>query len=260
MSAGIVTDFSSLKKDIVSGLDIMIVRELTSGSYFGEPRGIFDLPNGEREGINTQRYTTSEIRRVARSAFELARKRNNKVCSMEKANVMESGVLWREEVTWVHENEYPDVELSHMYADNGAMQLVRAPKQFDVIVTDNLFGDILSDCAAMLTGSLGMLPSASLGLPMENDRPKAMYEPVHGSAPDIAGEGKANPIACILSFAMALRYSFNDGAEADRLEQAVEKVLADGERTPDLLGPEGGTPISTKAMGDAILAALDASL
>lgn len=255
-----LADFSSLKKNVVAGLDIMIVRELTSGSYFGEPRGIFDLPNGEREGINTQRYTTSEIRRVARSAFELARKRNNKVCSMEKANVMESGVLWREEVTWVHENEYPDVELSHMYADNGAMQLVRWPKQFDVIVTDNLFGDILSDCAAMLTGSLGMLPSASLGLPMENGRPKAMYEPVHGSAPDIAGEAKANPIACILSFAMALRYSFNDGDEAERLEKAVEKVLADGARTADLLGPEGGSPISTSEMGDAILAALDASL
>ena len=173
---------------------------------------------------------------------------------------MESGVLWREEVTWVHENEYPDVELSHMYADAGAMQLVRWPKQFDVIVTDNLFGDLLSDTAAMLTGSLGMLPSASLGVPMENDRPKALYEPVHGSAPDIAGEGKANPIACILSFAMALRYSFNDGAEAERLETAVEKVLADGARTPDLLGPEDGTPITTKAMGDAILAALDASL
>jgi len=255
-----LADFSSLKTEVVSGLDIMIVRELTSGSYFGEPRGIFDLPNGEREGVNTQRYTTSEIRRVARSAFELARKRSNKVCSMEKANVMESGVLWREEVTWVHENEYPDVELSHMYADNGAMQLVRWPKQFDVIVTDNLFGDILSDCAAMLTGSLGMLPSASLGLPMENGRPKAMYEPVHGSAPDISGQGKANPIACILSFAMALRYSFNDGAEAERLEMAVEKVLADGARTPDLLGAEGGTPISTIEMGDAILAALDASL
>lgn len=255
-----LSDFSSLKPEVVSGLDIVIVRELTSGSYFGEPRGIFDLPNGEREGINTQRYTTSEIRRVARSAFELARKRNNKLCSMEKANVMESGVLWREEVTWVHENEYPDVELSHMYADNGAMQLVRWPKQFDVIVTDNLFGDILSDCAAMLTGSLGMLPSASLGLPMENGRPKAMYEPVHGSAPDITGQGKANPIACILSFAMALRYSFNDGAEAERLEAAVEKVLADGARTPDLLGKEGGSPISTIEMGDAILAALDASL
>ena len=255
-----LADFSSLKKDIVAGLDIMIVRELTSGSYFGEPRGIFDLPDGQREGINTQRYTTNEIRRVARSAFELARKRSNKLCSMEKANVMESGILWREEVTWVHENEYPDVELTHMYADAGAMQLVRWPKQFDVIVTDNLFGDLLSDCAAMLTGSLGMLPSASLGVPMANGRPKALYEPVHGSAPDIAGQGKANPIACILSFAMALRYSFNEGAEAERLEKAIEKVLADGARTPDLLGPEGGKPISTAEMGDAILAALDASL
>jgi len=255
-----LADFSSLKKDIVAGLDIMIVRELTSGSYFGEPRGIFDLEDGQRVGINTQRYTTEEIRRVARSAFELARKRNNKLCSMEKANVMESGILWREEVTWVHQNEYPDVELSHMYADAGAMQLVRWPKQFDVIVTDNLFGDLLSDCAAMLTGSLGMLPSASLGVPMANGRPKALYEPVHGSAPDIAGQGKANPIACILSFAMALRYSFSEGAEAERLEQAIEKVLADGARTPDLLGPEGGKPISTAEMGDAILAALDASL
>ncbi len=255
-----LADFSSLKKDIVAGLDIMIVRELTSGSYFGEPRGIFDLENGEREGINTQRYTTSEIRRVARSAFELARKRDNRVMSVEKANVMESGILWREEVTWVHENEYPDVQLDHMYADNCAMQLVRAPKQFDVIVTDNLFGDILSDCAAMLTGSLGMLPSASLGLPMENGRPKAMYEPVHGSAPDIAGQGKANPIASILSFAMALRYSFDQGDEATRLESAIEKVLSDGLRTGDLLGPEGGSPVSTSEMGDAIVAALDASL
>ncbi len=255
-----LADFSSLKKDIVAGLDIMIVRELTSGSYFGEPRGIFDLENGEREGINTQRYTTSEIRRVARSAFELARKRDNRVMSVEKANVMESGILWREEVTWVHENEYPDVQLDHMYADNCAMQLVRAPKQFDVIVTDNLFGDILSDCAAMLTGSLGMLPSASLGLPMENGRPKAMYEPVHGSAPDIAGQGKANPIASILSFAMALRYSFDQGDEAARLENAVEKVLADGLRTGDLLGAEGGSPVSTSEMGDAIVAALDAGV
>ncbi|MBL4805748.1 MAG: 3-isopropylmalate dehydrogenase [Rhodobacteraceae bacterium] len=255
-----LADFSSLKKNVVSGLDIMIVRELTSGSYFGEPRGIFDLPDGQREGINTQRYTTNEIRRVARAAFELAKKRGNKLCSMEKANVMESGILWREEVTWVHENEYPEVELSHMYADNGAMQLVRWPKQFDVIVTDNLFGDILSDCAAMLTGSLGMLPSASLGVLMENGRPKAMYEPVHGSAPDITGQGKANPIACILSFAMALRYSFDQGAEAERLENAIETVLADGARTADLLGPEDGSPISTGEMGDAIIAALGASL
>ncbi len=254
-----LADFSSLKKDIVAGLDIVIVRELTSGVYFGEPRGIIEEGN-ERVGINTQRYTESEIARVARSAFELARRRGNKVCSMEKANVMESGILWRDVVNEIHQAEYSDVELSHMYADNGAMQLVRAPKQFDVILTDNLFGDILSDCAAMLTGSLGMLPSASLGAPMANGRPKAMYEPVHGSAPDITGQGKANPIACILSFAMALRYSFDQGAEADRLEGAVEKVLADGVRTADLLGEEGVTPVSTTEMGDAILAALDASL
>jgi 3-isopropylmalate dehydrogenase len=253
-----LADFSSLKRDIVSGLDIMIVRELTSGSYFGEPRGIFE-EDGQRVGINTQRYTEAEIDRVARSAFELAMRRNKRVCSMEKANVMESGILWREVVTKVHA-EYPEVELSHMYADNGAMQLVRAPKQFDVILTDNLFGDILSDCAAMLTGSLGMLPSASLGAIGENGRPKALYEPVHGSAPDITGQSKANPIACILSFAMALRYSFNQGIEAARLEAAVEKVLADGARTGDLMGPDGGTPISTSQMGDVILAAMDASL
>jgi len=254
-----LADFSSLKKDVVAGLDIVIVRELTSGVYFGEPRGIF-VEGNERVGINTQRYTESEIARVARSAFELARKRANKVCSMEKANVMESGILWRDVVQEIHDKEYPDVQLSHMYADNGAMQLVRWPKQFDVIVTDNLFGDVLSDCAAMLTGSLGMLPSASLGAPMENGRPKALYEPVHGSAPDIAGTGKANPIACILSFAMALRYSFDMGEDAARVEKAVEKVLADGLRTADLMGPEGGTPVSTTQMGDAIIAALDASL
>jgi len=255
-----LADFSSLKKEVVAGLDIMIVRELTSGIYFGEPRGIFPDNEGGRVGVNTQRYTTNEIRRVARSAFELARRRSNKVCSMEKANVMESGILWREEVQWVHDNEYPDVALSHMYADNGAMQLVRWPKQFDVIVTDNLFGDVLSDCAAMLTGSLGMLPSASLGAIGPNGRPKALYEPVHGSAPDIAGQGKANPIASILSFAMALRYSFDMGDDATRVEKAVEKVLGDGLRTADLMGKEGGTPISTSEMGTAILAALDASL
>jgi len=254
-----LADFSSLKKDIVAGLDIMIVRELTSGVYFGEPRGIH-VENNERVGVNTQRYTESEIARAARAAFDLARKRGNKVCSMEKANVMESGILWRDVVNEIHQAEYSDVELSHMYADNGAMQLVRAPKQFDVILTDNLFGDILSDCAAMLTGSLGMLPSASLGAPMANGRPKAMYEPVHGSAPDISGQGKANPIACILSFAMALRYSFDQGAEATRLESAIEKVLADGARTGDLMGPDGGTPMSTTQMGDVILSALDASL
>ncbi|MEL6476580.1 MAG: 3-isopropylmalate dehydrogenase [Pseudomonadota bacterium] len=253
-----LAEYSSLKRDVVAGLDIMIVRELTSGMYFGEPRGIQDMNDGTRVGINTHRYTTEEIRRVARSAFALAQKRGNRVCSMEKANVMEAGILWREEVEHIHATEFPDVELSHMYADNGAMQLVRAPKQFDVIVTDNLFGDILSDCAAMLTGSLGMLPSASLGAPMENGRPKALYEPVHGSAPDIAGQGKANPIACILSFAMALRYSFDLGAEADLLEGAVEDVLAQGIRTADLGGDAGTTTVSTSGMGDAILAAMEA--
>jgi 3-isopropylmalate dehydrogenase len=254
-----LADFSSLKREVVAGLDIVIVRELTSGVYFGEPRGIFTEGN-QRVGINTQRYTEAEIARVARAAFELARKRARKVCSMEKANVMESGVLWREVVSEIGKAEYPDIALSHMYADAGAMQLTRWPKQFDVIVTDNLFGDLLSDIAAMLTGSLGMLPSASLGAPMANGRPKALYEPVHGSAPDIAGQGKANPIASILSFAMALRYSFDQGAEADRLEKAVETVLAQGVRTADLMGPEGGTPVSTAAMGDYILKALDASL
>lgn len=254
-----LADFSSLKRAIVAGLDIVIVRELTGGVYFGEPRGIFREGN-ERVGINTQRYTESEIARVARAAFELARRRAGRVTSMEKANVMESGVLWREVVQKVRDDDYPDVQLSHMYADNGAMQLVRNPRQFDVIVTDNLFGDILSDAAAMLTGSLGMLPSASLGAPMASGRPRALYEPVHGSAPDIAGQGKANPIACILSFAMALRYSFDAGDEARRLERAVETVLASGLRTADLLGPAGGTPVGTRAMGEAVVAALEASL
>ena len=251
-----LAEYSSLKKDIVAGLDIMIVRELTSGMYFGEPRGIHTEGN-ERVGINTHRYTTSEIRRVGKSAFELAMKRGKRVCSMEKANVMEAGILWREEVEVVAK-EYPEVQLSHMYADNGAMQLVRNPKQFDVIVTDNLFGDILSDCAAMLTGSLGMLPSASLGAPMDNGRPKALYEPVHGSAPDIAGEGKANPCACLLSFAMALRYSFDLGAEADMLEAAVNDVLDQGIRTADLAQADGASPVSTAEMGDAVIAAMAA--
>ncbi|MEM8849019.1 MAG: 3-isopropylmalate dehydrogenase [Pseudomonadota bacterium] len=251
-----LADFSSLKPELVAGLDMMIVRELTSGVYFGEPRGVSKEGN-ERVGINTHRYTESEIARVARSAFELAKRRGNRVCSMEKSNVMEAGILWRDVVQEVHDAEYPEVELTHMLADAGAMQIVRAPKQFDVIVTDNLFGDMLSDAAAMLTGSLGMLPSASLGQPMENGKPKALYEPVHGSAPDIAGQGKANPIACILSFAMALRYSFDEGANADLLEGAVQQVLADGVRTGDLMGPEGGRPVSTSGMGDAILAALD---
>ncbi|MEL6235727.1 MAG: 3-isopropylmalate dehydrogenase [Pseudomonadota bacterium] len=251
-----LADFSSLKPDIVAGLDILIIRELTSGVYFGEPRGIIKEGN-ERVGINTHRYTETEIARVARSAFELARRRANKVCSMEKRNVMEAGILWHDVVEEVHKAEYPDVELTHMLADAGGMQLVRWPKQFDVILTDNLFGDMLSDAAAMLTGSLGMLPSASLGAPMAGGRPKALYEPVHGSAPDIAGQGKANPIACILSFAMALRYSFDAGGEADRLERAVQQVLEGGARTGDLMGPEGGTPVSTAQMGDAVLAALD---
>ena len=252
-----LAEFSSLKREVVSGLDMLIVRELTSGIYFGEPRGIETQPDGSRVGINTQRYTTEEIRRVARSAFELARKRAGRVCSMDKANVMEAGVLWREEVARLHREEYPDVELSHMYADAGAMQLVRWPKQFDVIVTDNLFGDLLSDCAAMLTGSLGMLPSASLGAPAANGRPKALYEPVHGSAPDIAGEGKANPIACILSFGMALRYSFDLGAQADLLEGAVEDTLAGGYRTPDLGKSEDSRIVTTSEMGDAIIEALE---
>jgi len=248
---------SSLKPEIVAGLDIMIVRELTGGVYFGEPRGIEDLGDGERRGINTQVYTTSEIRRVAKVAFELARKRRNKVTSSEKANVMESGVLWREEVTKLHQESFADVELDHMYADNAAMQLVRNPKQFDVIVTDNLFGDILSDAAAMLTGSLGMLPSASLGDVDESGRRRALYEPVHGSAPDIAGQGKANPLATILSFAMALRYTFDLPEDADLVEQAVQKVLAQGIRTADIMS-DGATLVSTEAMGQAVLKELDA--
>lgn len=249
-----LADASSLKRDLVAGLDIMIVRELTGGTYFGEPRGITDLPNGERRGVNTQVYDTHEIVRVARAAFELAQKRGGKLCSVEKANVMESGVLWREEVSKLA-SDYPDVELSHMYADNCAMQLVREPKQFDVIVTDNLFGDLLSDCAAMLTGSLGMLPSASLGAEDENKKRKAMYEPVHGSAPDIAGQGKANPIACILSYAMALRYSYDMPDAADAVEKAVEDVLAEGYRTGDIM-QDGMKLVGTTEMGDTILAKL----
>jgi 3-isopropylmalate dehydrogenase len=251
-----LAEASSLKLDVVQGLDILIVRELTSGVYFGEPRGISQLPDGQRVGINTQRYTTNEIHRVARVAFELAKKRDGRVCSVEKANVMESGILWREEVIEIQKSEFPDVKLDHMYADNCAMQLVRWPKQFDVILTDNLFGDLLSDCAAMLTGSLGMLPSASLGAPMANGRPKALYEPVHGSAPDIAGQNKANPIATIMSFAMALRYSFDLEEEASRLEKAIELVLEDGKRTADI-AQSGQKTISTSEMGDAILEKLN---
>jgi 3-isopropylmalate dehydrogenase len=238
---------STLKPEVVDGLDILFVRELVGGVYFGEPRGIETLPNGERRGFNTQSYSTHEIRRVAETAFELARGRSGKVCSVEKANVMESGVVWREEVTRLHAERYADVALSHMYADNCAMQLVKAPTQFDIILTDNLFGDLLSDLAAMSTGSLGMLPSAALG---EAGRP-GLYEPIHGSAPDIAGQGIANPCASILSLAMALRHSLGAPQAADRVEAAVEAALDAGARTRDL----GGT-LTTRQMGDAILAAL----
>lgn len=248
-----LVDASTLKPEIVKGLDILIVRELTGGVYFGEPRGIEDLGNGERRGVNTQVYTTPEIRRVGEVAFELAKLRGNKVTSCEKANVMESGKLWREDITALHAEAHSNVELEHMYADNCAMQLLRNPSQFDVIVTDNLFGDILSDEAAMLTGSLGMLPSASLGA----DGVPGLYEPVHGSAPDIAGQGIANPLAMILSLAMALRYSLKQGSIADNIEAAVQAVLNKGIRTADIT--EGDiTAISTEDMGDAIIKELSA--
>ena len=246
---------STLKPEIVSGLDIMIVRELTGGIYFGEPRGIKPIDNGERKGINTHTYTTSEIERVARVAFDLARKRKNKVTSCDKSNVMEAGLLWKEEVQALHDKEYSDVELSHMLADNCAMQLLRYPKQFDVIVTDNLFGDMLSDQASMLTGSLGLLPSASLGAKNKDGDMRAMYEPIHGSAPDIAGKGMANPIATILSFAMALRYSLDLDKEASALEQAVQNVLDEGLRTKDILS-KGMKEVSTSEMGDAVISKL----
>ena len=246
---------SSLKPEFVSDLDILFVRELTGGIYFGEPRGIKPIDNGERKGINTHVYTTSEIERVARVAFDLARKRNNKVTSCEKSNVMEAGQLWKEEVQAIHDKEYSDVELKHMLADNCAMQLVRNPKQFDVIVTDNLFGDMLSDEAAMLTGSLGLLPSASLGAKDKNGNMRSLYEPVHGSAPDIAGQGIANPIATILSFAMALRYSLDLDKEADSLEKAVQGVLDEGLRTKDIIS-KGMKEVSTSVMGDAIISKL----
>ena len=250
-----LVDASSLKPEIVSGLDIMIVRELTGGIYFGEPRGIKPIDNGERKGVNTHTYTSSEIVRVARVAFDLAKKRNNKVTSCEKSNVMEAGQLWREEVEEIHKNEFKEVKLEHMLADNCAMQLLRNPKQFDVIVTDNLFGDILSDEAAMLTGSLGLLPSASLGAKDKNGKMRSMYEPVHGSAPDIAGKGLANPIATILSFSMALRYSLDLGKEADELDKAVQNVLDMGLRTKDIFS-KGNKEVSTSTMGDAIIAQL----
>jgi 3-isopropylmalate dehydrogenase len=245
---------SSLKPEVVEGLDILIVRELTGGVYFGEPKEIIDLGNGQKRGIDTQVYDTYEIERISGVAFEMARTRQNKVCSMEKRNVMKSGVLWNEVVTANHGANYSDVELSHMLADAGGMQLVRWPKQFDVIVCDNLFGDMLSDIAAMLTGSLGMLPSASLGAPdAKTGSRKALYEPVHGSAPDIAGQGIANPIAMISSFAMCLRYSFNMVDEANMVEKAIANVLGTGKRTGDIMS-DGATQISTSEMGDAILA------
>ena len=250
-----LVDSSTLKPEIVSGLNIMIVRELIGGIYFGEPRGIKPIENGERKGINTHSYTSSEIQRIARVAFELAKKRNNKVTSCEKSNVMESGMLWREEVQTVQEKEFSEVKLNHMLADNCAMQLLRNPKQFDVILADNLFGDMLSDEAAMLTGSLGLLPSASLGAKNKNGQIRSLYEPVHGSAPDIAGKGLANPIATILSFAMALKYSLNLDKEADNLEKAVQDVLDDGLRTKDIIS-KGMKEVSTSQMGDAIISKL----
>lgn len=251
-----LADASTLKREVVAGLDLMIIRELTGDIYFGEPKGIDVLPDGSKKGYNTLVYTTPEIHRIARVAFELARKRQGRVCSVDKANVLIATELWRNEVQFIHDSEYPDIELSHMYVDNAAMQLVRNPKQFDVMVTTNMFGDILSDCASMLTGSLGMLPSASLGA---KDAPfcNALYEPVHGSAPDIAGKNLANPIATILSVAMMLRYSFDMANEANQLEQAVRNVLAAGYRTGDIM-QAGATLLGTKQMGDQILKALDA--
>ena len=251
-----LVDASTLKHDVVAGLDIMILRELTGGLYFGEPRGIDTLPDGSRKGYNTLVYTTPEIVRIGRVAFELARKRNKKLCSVDKANVLECTVLWREEMIKLQKEEFPDVELTHMYVDNAAMQLVRNPKQFDVMVTENMFGDILSDCAAMLTGSLGMLPSASLGAADANGKRKALYEPVHGSAPDIAGKDMANPLATIMSFAMCLRYSFDMITEADLIETAVKNVLKGGLRTGDIMQP-GKAKVSTTVMGEAVVRELD---
>ncbi len=249
-------DASSLKPEIVAGLDILIVRELTSGVYFGLPKETTTLADGQKRAVDTQVYTTSEIERIARVAFELAKLRGNRVASADKSNVMVTGVLWREVVQRVHDAEFADVQLSHILADNCAMQLVRNPKQFDVIVTDNLFGDVLSDEAAQLTGSIGMLPSASLGAKGADGSQGALYEPIHGSAPDIAGKGLANPIATLLSFAMCLRYSFARIEDAALLEKAVERVLAEGYRTGDIMQP-GMTKVGTGAMTDAVLKALD---
>ena len=251
-------DASTLRADVVSGLDILIIRELTGGVYFGEPRGIMEMNDGTRRAVDTQVYTTGEVQRIARVAFDLARLRSNKVASAEKSNVMHTGVLWRQEVQKLHDSEYGDVELTHILADNCAMQLVRRPKQFDVIVTDNLFGDVLSDEAAQATGSIGMLPSASLGKKDERTgRQPGLYEPVHGTAPDIAGQNLANPFACILSFAMCLRYSFAKLDEAKLVERAVERVLDEGLRTGDIMQP-GKKLVGTREMGDAVIAALNA--
>ena len=251
-----LVDASTLKADVIRGLDIMIVRESTGGIYFGEPRGVETLPNGEKRGFDTETYSTSEIERVARVAFELARKRQNRVCSVEKANVMQSGLFWRQVVTDLQKRDYPDVELSHMYADNCAMQFVRNPRQFDVIVTGNLFGDLLSDLASMLTGSLGMLPSATLGAVQESGKRHALYEPIHGSAPDIAGKGIANPLAQMLSFAMLLRFSFGMDEDAALIERACTNVLKSGLRTGDIMGP-GTARVGTSVMGESILRELD---
>jgi 3-isopropylmalate dehydrogenase len=252
-----LAEASSLKREVVEGLDIMIVRELTGGVYFGEPKTITDLGNGQKRAVDTQVYDTYEIERIARVAFDLARKRRNKLTSMEKRNVMKSGVLWNEVVTQVHAREFKDVELEHQLADSGGMNLVKWPKQFDVIVTDNLFGDMLSDIAAMLTGSLGMLPSASLGeIDVKTRKRRSLFEPVHGSAPDIAGKGLANPIAMIASFGMALRYSFDMGGLADKVDAAIAAVLASGLRTVDIKS-EGTTAVSTTQMGEAIIAELE---
>jgi 3-isopropylmalate dehydrogenase len=245
-----------LKAEVLRGVDFVIIRELTSGIYFGEPRGIETLADGQRRGFNTEQYTTNQVRRVARAAFELARTRRNKVCSVDKANVLEASVLWREEVTALHRDEFPDVELTHLYVDNAAMQIVREPRQFDVMVTGNIFGDILSDCAAMASGSLGMLPSASLGPIDRFGRRKALYEPVHGSAPDIAGKGIANPLGSILSVALMLRMTLNRPEDADLLEKAVATALESGARTADIAEP-GAKKLSTAEMGDAILSALE---
>ena len=244
-----LAEASALRPEVVAGIDIMVVRELTGGIYFGEPSGVEELADGRRRGVNTLVYTSDEIERIGRVAFDIARKRSGRVCSVDKANVLEATEMWREVITALGERDYPDVALSHMYVDNAAMQLVRAPSQFDVMVTTNMFGDILSDEASMLTGSIGLLPSASL-----NQEGAGMYEPIHGSAPDIAGTGQANPLATILSVAMMLRYSLDQGEIADRVEAAVERVLADGWRTPDIAG--NGEAVGTAEMGDAVIAAL----